>query len=80
MLMFKVAFSLFFQYEPISLQYSWLSAEQPIRFGLGVVYVSLGIPNIIEDNSDVNMTYYYPWETQNIVSEVFQKQNCWDNW
>ena len=45
--------------QPISLQYSWLSVEQPIRFQLSVVYTSLGIgiSNTIEDNSNVNMPY-----------------------
>ena len=45
--------------QPISLQYSWRSVEQPIRFQLSVVYTSLGIgiSNTIEDNSSVNMPY-----------------------
>ena len=44
-----------FQYQPISLQYPWLSVEQPIRFQLSLVYASLGISNTIEDNCNVNM-------------------------
>ena len=46
-----------FQYQPISLQYSWLIVEQPIRFQLGVVYAQLGISNTIEDNSKAKMRY-----------------------
>ena len=46
-----------FWYQLVSLQYSWLSVEQPIRFWLGVEYASLGISNTIEDNSNVNMPY-----------------------
>ena len=37
-----------FQYQPISLQYSWLSVEQPFRFRLSDVYVSLRISNTVE--------------------------------
>ena len=33
--------------------------EQPLRFRLSVVYASLGITNITEDNSNVNMSYWY---------------------
>ena len=47
-----------FKHRPISLQSSWLSAEQPIRFRLSVVYAALGISNTIEANSNVNMPYY----------------------
>ena len=60
MLMYKVVQSclhIVFLYQQISLQYSWLSVEQPIRFWLSVVYVSLGIPYTIEDNPDVNIPY-----------------------
>ena len=50
-----------FQYQPISLQFSWLSVEQPIRFRLSVVYTctSLRISNTIEDNSNVDMPSWY---------------------
>ena len=46
-----------FQYQPISLQYSWLSVEQPIRV-VYVVYASLGISDTMVDNSNVNMPYW----------------------
>ena len=46
-----------FQYQPISLQFSWLSVEQPIKFRLSVEYASLGIFYTIEDNSTDNMPY-----------------------
>ena len=39
-----------YQYQPMSLQYSWLSVEQPIRFRLSVVYATLGISNTMEDD------------------------------
>ena len=47
-----------FQYQPISLQYSSLSVEQPIRLQLSVIYASLGISNTIKD-SNVNMPLWY---------------------
>ena len=37
-----------FQHQPISLQYSWLSFEQPIRFRLSVEHTSLGFSNAIK--------------------------------
>ena len=50
---------IFFQYQPISLQYSLRSVEQSIRFRTSVVYASLGISNTIEDNSLLFIFYYY---------------------
>ena len=55
-----------FQYQPIRLQFSWLSVEQPTRFRLSVVYASLGIFNLIEDISNVNMPY---WKMQAITTK-----------
>ena len=46
-----------FQYQPISLLYSWLSVEQPFRCRLSVLYASLWISNTIEDNSNNNTPY-----------------------
>ena len=39
-----------FQYQPITLQYSWLSVEQPIRFSLTA---SLRISNTIEASTEL---------------------------
>ena len=47
-----------FQYQPICMQYSWLSVEQPVRFRLSIVYASLGISNTKEDARNVNMPKY----------------------
>ena len=47
-----------FQYQPITLRYTWLSVEQPIGFPLIDVYASSGISNKWEDNSNVNMPDY----------------------
>ena len=53
----QIRLLIIFQYQPISLQYSLQSVEQPITFRLSVVYTSSGISNIIEDNSNINMPY-----------------------
>ena len=55
--MFKVAF--FFIINQSSCNTLDLRVEQPIRFWPSVVYVSLGLSNTIEDNSNVSMHYYY---------------------
>ena len=60
-----------FQFQPISLQYSRLSVEQPIRFRLSVVFASLGISKTIEDNSNVNMPYYHSLFTLDTDSQYF---------
>ena len=54
-----------FQYQPISLQYSWQSVEQPIRFQLSVVYLLLESSNTKEDNSNVNT----PWKVKLLWTE-----------
>ena len=57
-LMLKVAFSLFSTINQSACSTLRLTVEQPIRFRLSVVHVPLGISNTIEDNSNVNISYY----------------------
>ena len=62
-----------FQYQPIRLQYSWLSVEQSAECRL--IYASLGISNLIEDNSNVNMPYNYIMSKRKLASHWLQ---YWD--
>ena len=43
----------------LSLQYSWLSAEQSIKVWLSSIKPSLGLSNIWEDNSNMNLPFYH---------------------